>query len=81
MTQEDFQKFATIMTAAAETVGKKAPGEGALGLSFAALKKYSKEQKRVTNVTLFCSNGGGSEGLRSKKIKYRFGMEGSNPRG
>ena len=47
MTQEDFQKFATIMTAAAETVGKKAPGEGALGLSFAALKKYSIEQVKA----------------------------------
>lgn len=46
MTQDEFQKFARLMRDAAEAVGKAAPGDGALALSFEALKKYSFEQVR-----------------------------------
>lgn len=46
MTQDEFQKFARLMREAAETVGRTAPGDGALALSFEALRKYSFEQVR-----------------------------------
>lgn len=44
MTQGDFQKFAILWRAAAEAVGKKAPGEGALALSYEGLKRFSLDQ-------------------------------------
>lgn len=44
MKQDEFEKYCELMRAAAETVGRQAPGGAALTLSFEALKKYELTQ-------------------------------------
>ena len=44
MTNDDFEAFAQLVTAAADAVGRTAPTKNAIMFIFDALKKYSLEQ-------------------------------------